>query len=300
MKKILILVNRTITNINSFHAGLKEKLADVAAVDIAHFEDITLDIEQNNTTVLIDGINMDGYDLVYFRRAGQSFLWLAATIAVYLESRGIKYFDSTYKEVGPTGAKLTSLLKLGINGLPIIPTYFCFKGNIIANSDVIIAKFGLPLVAKDLYSQRGLGVFLIKEKKDISDLVQKNPDKKFMFQKFINKKEEFRTLVLEDKIGSFERKTSTDPNEFRNNVSLGAREDFIDIEKTPAEVRDVSIASAKVLKIEIAGVDIVIDKNDSVWVLEVNRGPGFTYLSKESPEMDSIAEFFARKIADLK
>jgi RimK family alpha-L-glutamate ligase len=300
MKKILILVNQTPSNKNSFYAGLKERLEGTAQVDISYFEDVSIDIEQKNITVLIRGVNIKEYDLVYFRRAGKKFLWLAATMAVYLESCGIKYFDSTYKEVGPTGAKLTSLLKLAINGLPVAPTFFCYKRNIVSKSDEIIAKLGLPMVAKDFYSQRGLGVFLIKQKQDIADLIEKNPDKKFMFQKFIDKKEEFRTLVLEDKIGSFERKTSTDPNEFRNNVSLGAKEEFMDHNDTPAEVRDVSIVSAKVLKIEIAGVDIVIDKSDKVWILEVNRGPGLTYLSDESPEMNSIAEFFARKISDLK
>ncbi len=300
MKKILILVNRTLSNKNSFHSGLKQKLSGKAVTDIAHFEDITLDIEQNKIAIMVGGVSIDEYNLVYFRRAGREFIWLAATIAVYLESKGIEFFDSTYREVGPTGAKLTSLLKLGIFGLPVIPTFFCYKGNIVSHTDEIINKFGLPLVAKDLYSQRGLGVFLIKEKNDIANLVAKNPGRKFMFQKFIDKKEEFRTLVLENKIGSFERKTSTDPDEFRNNVSLGAKEEFIDFNKTPAGVRDISIMSAKVLKIEIAGVDIVIDKSGKIWVLEVNRGPGFTYLSDESPEMNSIAEFFAKKISELK
>ena len=300
MKKILILVNRTLTNKNSFHAGLKEKLGGQAEIDIAHFEDIIISIEQDNTSVLIGEKDIRDYDITYFRRAGREFLWLAATVAAYLESAGKKYFDSTYKEVGPTGAKLTSLLKLAVNGMPVIPTFFCYKGNILQNSDLIISRFGLPLVMKDLYSQRGRGVFLINEKKDIESLVSASPDKKFMFQKFVDKKEEFRVLVLGETIGSFETKTSQDPKEFRNNVSLGAREDFIDIDKIPPEILNVSVASAKILKIEIAGVDVTIDRSGKVWILEVNRGPGFTYLSEESPEIASVAKFFLEELAKIK
>lgn len=300
LKNILMLVNRTVTNKNSLYEGLIEKLPPDVKLDIAHFEDITIDIEEKNVSVFINHKVILEYDLVYFRRAGSEFIRLAATIAVYLESCGKKYFDSTYKEVGPVGAKLTALLKLSLAGLPVIPTFFCYRENILESADMIVEKFGLPIVAKDLFSQRGRGVFLIKEKKDFGELLARFPVKKFLFQKFINKKEEFRVLVLDDKIGSYERKTSLDPNEFRNNVSLGAKEDFMEICEISEEVKDISIKSAKTLKIEVAGVDVTVDVNNKIWVLEVNRGPGFTYKSAASCEVANIADFFAEEVRKLK
>lgn len=300
MKKILILVNRTYSNKNSFYSGLKSLLPPEALVDIAHFEDITIDIDGKNTSIFIDDKPILNYDLVYFRRAGREFLWLAATIAIFLEFHGRKYFDSTYKEIGPQGTKLTSLLKLALGGVPVIPTFFCYKGNILKSAAKITEKFGLPLVAKDLYSQRGIGVHLVRTIKDFNDLITKFPNDKFLFQKFIEKKEEFRVLVVGDRVGSYERKTSMDPNEFRNNVSLGAREDFMDICEISEEVKDVSIKSSQILKIEIAGVDAAIDVSGKVWLLEVNRGPGFTYKSAKSCEVASVADFFVRELAKNK
>jgi len=297
MKKILILVGRSKTNINTFHKELKKRIGDDASVDIAHFEDIIIDIEEKNTSIFSGKTNIADYDITYFRRAGAGFLWLAATIALYLESLGKTYFDSTYKEVGPTGTKLNSFVKLALSGLPIIPSIYCDKANILENCDMIIEKLGLPLVVKDLYSQRGLGVFLIKNKEDIKTLVAEKPHKKFMFQKFIDKREEFRVLVLGETIGSYERKTSTDPNEFRNNVSLGASEEFIDMSEISEAVKYISIKAAKVLNIQIGGVDVVIDAHDKIWLLEVNRGPGFTYNSDKSPEMDSVTEYFKTELA---
>lgn len=293
MKKILFLVNKTRTNKNNLYHGLIQKLPSDVTCDIAHFEDITIDIKEDNVSMYIKDTNILDYDLTYFRRAGSEFLWFAATIACFLEHHHKKYFDSTYKEVGPMGAKLTSLLKLALAKMPVIPTFFCYKGNILTNADRIIEKFGLPIVAKDLYSQRGIGVSLIKDKKDFEILVDKFPNKKFLFQKFIDKKEEFRVLVLGDKIGSYERKTSTDPNEFRNNVSLGAKEDFMEICDIAEDVKNISIRSSQILKIEVAGVDIATDKNCKVWVLEVNRGPGLTYESKDSHEVEKVAEFLS-------
>jgi len=296
MQKILILVNRTYSNKNSFYDGLRNLLPQNVEIDIAHFEDITIDIDGKNTSIYINDKPILSYDLVYFRRAGREFLWLAATIAVFLEFHNKKYFDSTYKEVGPQGTKLTSLLKLALAGQPIIPTFFCYKGNIQKNATKISEKYGLPLVAKDLYSQRGIGVHLVRTVKDFDDLVTKFPEKKFLFQKFIEKKEEFRVLVVGDEVGSYERKTSMDPNEFRNNVSLGAREDFIDIGEIADDVKDLSIKSSKILKIEIAGIDATVDTSGKVWLLEVNRGPGFTYKSVKSREVASVADFFVREL----
>ncbi len=296
MKRILILVNRTGKNIKNFSGGLKNKLPKYVRVDIAMFEDIIVDVEKNNTSVYINGNNILDYDLIYFRKAGAKFLWLAATVAIYLDSVGKLYFDSTYKNIGPAGTKLASFVKLAVNKLPVIPSVYCFAENVIDNSDMIVNKLGLPMVAKDLYSQRGLGVSLIKSKEDFQKLVSNFPLRKFMFQKFVDKKEEFRVLVLGDKIGSYERKTSEDPKEFRNNVSLGAKEDFISLNKISDEVRSISIKSAQILGIEIAGVDVVLDNDGKAWVLEVNRGPGFTYKSKESSEVANIARFFVNEL----
>lgn len=296
MKKILILVNKTKTNKNTFHKILKEKLTQKAEIDMGFFEDISMDVEQSNVTIYIGDKNISEYDIIYFRRAGAEFLWLAATIAVYLESIGKKYFDSTYKEVGPRGAKLTSLLKLAVRGIPIIPTFFCFKGNILHKADFIIEKFGLPIVVKDLYSQRGRGVFLIKEKDDITRLIEKFPNTKFMFQKFVDKSEEFRVLVLGQTIGCFEKKISSDVTEFRNNVSLGAKEEFLEVSSIPNDIKELSLNSARILKIEIAGVDVVVDTKGKLWLLEVNRGPGLTYDDPKSPEMENIAKYFEEEL----
>lgn len=296
MHKILILVTRSGKNTKRFCDGLIKNLPKDVKVDIAIFEDITIDVEEKNMSIQVNGKDILDYDIVYFRRAGAKFLWLAGSVAVFLESKNKVYFDTTYKCVGPAGAKLTSFIRLAVNGLPIIPSIYCFAGHIAKNSDMIIERLGLPMVAKELSSQRGVGVSLIKSKKDFNLLVSKLSTKNFMFQKFINKKEEFRVLVLGNTIGSYERKTSEDPNEFRNNVSLGAKEDFMNVERISEEVKSISIKSAQTLGVEIAGVDVVIDDEGKAWVLEVNRGPGFTYESKMSPEVSNIAKFFVKEL----
>ena len=212
---------------------------------------------------------------------------------------GIKFFDTSFKEMGVAGDKLTSYIRLSLAGLPTIPAYFCWHTKIFEKRQEIIQRLGLPLVAKQLSSQRGEGVFLIKKIEDF-DLLNKDFSKgEFLFQKYCLGKDEYRILVLEDRIGSFEKKIKNNPNEFRANVALGAKEEFIDIQKISQEMKEISIKAAKTLRVEIAGVDILIDEKEQTWLLEVNRGPGLTYDPKISPELDSIALFFKQELEKI-
>ena len=296
MSKILILFNNKSFNKALFCRHLKENLPADVVVGSADLEDISINIQTGNIEVYSNNINLENYDLIYFRRAGSRFMWLTGTIAIYLEYRGIKYFDTTYREIGPMGSKLASFLKMAYGGLPVIPSYYCHRSVVSVQMERIIEELKLPLVAKEISSQRGEGVYLITKKEEFLEILFKNPDKNFIFQKYVPAKEEYRVLVLGQTVGAFERKTPTVKGEFRSNVSLGAKEDFLDVGSIPEDFKQISLKAAKILGIEIAGVDILVDESGKPWILEVNRGPGITYEDPNSPEMANLAEYFKKCI----
>ena len=152
---------------------------------------------------------------------------------------------------------------------------------------VIIVLVGISIILK--------GVFKIDSVEDIANLPltdSKGRDNQFMFQEYKDLGEEYRVLVLGRKVGVWEKKIVTVAGEFRHNVSLGAREEFMKIEDIPADLAKIAIDAAVKLNLQIAGVDIAVNKNTGKYCLiEVNRGPGFTYDTKVSPEMDQIAKF---------
>lgn len=296
MSKILILFNNRSFHKTLFCDYLKKNLPGGISVDAADLEDVSINIQTGKIEVFAGNTNLEDYDLVYFRRAGGQFMWLTGTIALYLNFRGIKYFDTTYREVGPMGSKLASFLKMAYAGLPVIPSYYCYRSAVGLKSDAIIEKFELPLVAKEISSQRGEGVSLITKKEDFLELIFKNPEKNYIFQKYIPTKEEYRVLVLGQNIGSFEKKTPMVAGEFRSNVCLGAKEEFMDVASIPENFKAISLKAAKILGIEIAGVDILVDANGKPWILEVNRGPGFTYEDSKSDEMENLAKFFVQEL----
>lgn len=295
MKKILILVSKIGPKKIKFADYLNERIGKNKVV-LEKFTNLVFEINGKSLEARIGRDDINNFGLVYLRRVGgggkDSFFSTVASLSVCLDYLKIKYFDTTFSEVGSAGDKFTSLLKLSMAGLPIPPTFFCRKDNLINQRDYIVAKFGLPMVAKGLSSHRGAKVFLLKNKKDFNMLLDPGDKSQFLFQKFIPHIEEYRILVLGGRAVVWEKKIKLDSEEFRYNIALGGKEEFLNIKDIPLKMANIAIKAAKIRQIEIAGVDLIVDKKTGkMWILEVNRGPGVTYDAKISPELSEIANF---------
>lgn len=294
MKKILILVDKIGPKKKLFTEIISRHMENTE-VNLAKISDLYFYIDDKNVEVEIDGNSIKDYDLVYIRRAGADFSILASTLAVCLNHLGIKFIDTSWGEIGPMGSKFTSLVRLAKIGSPIMPTIYIWSTKIEQYQERIVKTLGLPLIAKEVATQRGKGVYKINSLSDFDKLPKVDAEGKenqYLFQKFASLGDEFRLLVLGDKVGVWEKKIVTVSGEFRHNVSLGAKEEFLDIDEIPSSLEDIAVAAAKALNLQIAGVDVAMDKTTGKYILiEVNRGPGFTYDTKISPEITNIAKF---------
>lgn len=297
MKKLLILVAKKGKKKKKLVSFLGQNLLGKAEVSLARFSDLIFEIERENLSVGLDGRDIRDFDLVYFRRVGGEFLALAGTLALCLDHFKMEYIDSIFKEIGPAGNKLTSLLKCSLADLPVMPSFFCWQDKIREEIDYIVDKFGFPLVAKEVTSVRGEKVFLLRKRKDFDFLKQVDPGDQFLFQKFYPNDEEYRLVVLDYKVRVYYQKIRRDPEEFRSNTALGAEERFLAVEEAPAKMKKIAVKAAKVLGLEITGVDILIERETGKpWLLEANRGPGLTYDPKISTELPALADFFRHKL----
>jgi glutathione synthase/RimK-type ligase-like ATP-grasp enzyme len=295
MRKILILVGIKGPKKEIFVNEISERIGKDVEVVLAEFSDLYFSISEKRIDVEIGGTSITEFSLVYFRRAGGGFSIMAATLATCLKAKGIKFIDSSWGEIGPLGSKFTSLVKLSVLGLPIINSIYVRHKQMDKYKEKIVTELGLPLIAKELSMQKGKGVYKIDTIEDFAKLPEKSDagsDNEFLFQEFKNLGEEYRVLVLGKKVGVWEKKILTVEGEFRHNVSLGAREEFMELEKIPEDLAKIAIDAAIKLNLQIAGVDIAEDTNTGkYYLIEVNRGPGFTYDTNVSPEMDQIAKF---------
>lgn len=241
--------------------------------------------------VFVGEENIGNYDLVIFRGISSSDRFIATSISICLEKLGIKFIDRIYLNLGSTENKLAGFLRIYAAGIPVPRTVF-YSGELKPDSfGKISSELGLPFVAKDLGLQRGKGVYLIDSAESFANLIKAQEERRCLFQQYVEKDHEYRVLVLGGKIGVFEEKIAK-VGEFRNNVALGATEVFLNKEDIPAKIKKVALTSASLLNLDIAGVDVLIEKSTGkIILLEVNRGPGLTYDENLSPEFKELAQY---------
>lgn len=300
MKKILILASKRSEKKEKLISFLEKYFEKKAEVVLGTFSDLTFEIEDGKVLVEINDRNISDFDLVYFRNTS-GFQSMAAALSIYLESIKVKFYDKSFISGSFTGDKFTSLMRLAVNDIPIVPSFLCWKGALSKTRKRIVAKFGFPIVAKEVTTQRMQSIFLLKSLKDfekLPDKTLKGSDARYLFQKFVNFDKEFRILVLGEKVGIIHTKTVRDNTGFQIGYSsMSEYPQFLSIDEVSTVIKEAATKAAKALHIQIAGVDICREKETGkIFVFEVNRGPGIDYDTKTSPELSEIAKFFANEL----
>jgi len=306
-KHILVLVSSQKISAGKFVETLQRKLTErdregkrgySVEIELGLFSDLSFIFGDNVLNVMIKGKDITKYDLIYMRKVGHKNTIIANSLGICLKHLHIPFYDSVFGDYGAKGNKFKSLIQLSVSGVPIPKSiYFCSP--LMEESYNYLKRIlGAHFVAKDLGLQRGTGIFLIKNQKDLDSLPYKNGSQGksvYLYQELIEKDHEYRTVILGSEVGVWYEKLQANEVEFRYNTSLGATEVFLHKDNTPSYISEPAIAAAKALKIEIAGVDIVIEKRThKVYILEVNRGPGLSIYNDISVEYDAVAEFFEK------
>src|SRR3972149_7164133 len=217
MKKILVLAAKRSEKKEKLIAYLQNYFGKRAEVVLGVFSDIIFEIEGGRVLVESEGRNINDFYLVYFRNTS-GFQAMAAALSIYLESTKVKFFDKSHISGSFMGDKFTSLMRLAVCGLPIVPSFLCWKGAGKKTPKRIAEKFGFPVVAKEVTTQRMQSIYLLKSLADFDKLPDKpggGNNARYLFQKFITFDKEFRLLVLGDKIGIIHTKTVRDNKGFK-------------------------------------------------------------------------------------
>ncbi len=272
--------------INSLINKLRNK--NIGA-DCASFDDLELFIEKNNVRAKICGKDIFDYNFIFFRRVGErrNTAYIISRIAA---QNNIKCVDRLYSNTNAPGKlKQTTMLALGEVSVP--KTYFAGEYSQDKINEAI-EYLGLPIVAKNSRGQKGKGVFLAKDKNELEKIISDNKEEEEVFlQEFIQNSFDYRILVLGEKIACAEKRTRIKEGEFRNNVYLGAKEEFIEVANLDEKIKNIAVDAAKVADIQVAGVDVVQDDEGNTFVFEVNRAPAFTHDESISPELNLLTEY---------
>jgi glutathione synthase/RimK-type ligase-like ATP-grasp enzyme len=299
VKKILFLVNNTkkADREKTTRDYLSKQFGPEIKIFLKGFSRVTIEINQNKVNAEVDGINLLEFDLIYFMNASKN-LRLAATIAQFCQANKIPFIDKFYGTIEVPGNKLHSIVKLALNNIPVAPTVYISRRLLVTSSHEIVRKFGSPLFAKNLFSQRRLGLFLITKTKDFQKLLDSDYRGGYLFQKKINIAREYRLVVMGGKVVAVHeegiRRFKNSRIVFDKSESIGG---WVEPGSVPREMCQIAIKAAEVLGLDVAGVDACVEEGTGkIFLFEANWGPGLTLDPKISPELPGLAKYILWKL----
>ena len=162
--------------------------------------------------------------------------------------------------------------------LPLPKTAIILSPN---DTKSILNEFKFPIILKVPNGRQGRGVFKIKTKEELLSQVKNilATEPSAIIREFIPNNGDIRIFTVGYKaIGGMKR---TPPKgDFRSNISQGGSGEPYDLKSNP-EVKKIAENLSFITQTEIAGVDIMLDKNTGKpYVLEINPGPQFEGLEK--------------------
>jgi RimK family alpha-L-glutamate ligase len=242
-------------------------------VQFVRSEDFDIVItKEGRKSVLYNGNYTNLPDCLIPRR-GASTTYFDLVVIRHLEKLGIFTVNSSHS-VEIAKDKLQTLQTLAVNKIPIPKTMFA---KMPLDVNFIEKEFTFPLIIKTISGTQGKGVFLCNDKEQFEDFidfieVSKDPYVNIILQEFVSfsKGKDIRVFVIGGRaVGAMMRVAKE--GRVRANFSIGG--EVLPFELNP-EIEWLAVESAKVLGLDIAGVDILFDDNNYL-VNEVNSSPGF-------------------------
>ena len=234
------------------------------------------------------------FNLFYFRSVGDKNEHLPLLLE-YAKEHQIPIVDEYLNKLGGAFRKRKSseaamLLSAGVS----YP-----KSTFVADREElkkVVEVENKPVVMKATAGRHGKGTFLIEDNLQLDKVLQGRTSLNFLIQEYIPNDGDFRLFLIGHQIvagfkrQAKEKKLVLDRSEGKSEV----------LKRIPENIAAEAQKAAKVLGVEIAGLDLVIDKrNNKPVVIEVNQAPEF-YIMEKRTSLD-IAEMivnYLRQKAD--
>jgi ribosomal protein S6--L-glutamate ligase len=215
------------------------------------------------------GEELTGFDAV-IPRIGASITFYGTAVLRQFEMMGVYPLNESVA-ISRSRDKLRSLQLLSRKGIGLPVTGFANSPDDI--QDLIKMVGGAPLVIKLLEGTQGIGVVLAETQKAAESVIEAFMGLKasILVQEYIKEAggADIRCFVIGERVVAA-MKRQAQAGEFRSNLHRGGIASLIKI--TPEE-RSTAVRAAKVMGLNVAGVDVLRSNHGPV-VMEVNSSPG--------------------------
>ena len=228
-----------------------------------------MNITSHNPGIHYKGVAITDIDAI-IPRIGASVSFYGTAVVRQFEMMGV-YSVNESVAITRSRDKLRASQLLARKGIGLPVTGFANSPD--DTDDLLDFVGGAPVVIKLLEGTQGVGVVLAETKKAAESVIEafRGLKANFMVQEYIKEAggADIRCLVIGDKVVAAMKRQGKE-GEFRSNLHRGGSASLIKI--TPEE-RSTAVRSARVMGLNVAGVDLLRSNHGPV-VLEVNSSPG--------------------------
>lgn len=236
-----------------------------------------MNITSHHPSVHYKGEPLKGYHAI-IPRIGASITFYGTAVVRQFEIMEV-YCVNESVAIARSRDKLRSLQLLARKGIGLPVTGFGHSTKY--TNDLIDLVGGAPLVIKLLEGTQGIGVVLAETHKAAESVIEafRGLKANILVQEFIKESEakDIRCFVIGNKVVAAMMRIGKE-GDFRSNIHRGGRTEPIKI--TPEE-RSTAIRAAKIMGLNVAGVDLLRSNHGPV-VMEVNSSPGLEGIEQSS------------------
>ncbi|MBI1863945.1 ATP-grasp domain-containing protein [Candidatus Woesebacteria bacterium] len=241
--------------------------------------DLIIDTSTNEFKPILTGHDLSSYNLVYSLTSKRRWEWYTAFLYLAEKYKTIivnkKVIDPTYNYFLTPAI---DYLRQTQNNFQYPRSFLFFSIKFLDNFS---GEFKFPIIIKRSDGRKGKGVFKANDMNELkaraSEILKSSLS--FVVREFIPNDGDIRVFCVGYRaVGAMKRTPKI--GEFRSNISQGGMGSNFDL-NSRADVRELAESVAAVVRTQIAGVDIMINKEtDKPYILEVNPAPQFEGLEK--------------------
>lgn len=239
-----------------------------------------MNITSRAPTIHYQGLELTGFDAV-IPRIGASITFYGTAVLRQFEMMGV-YPVNESVAISRARDKLRSLQLLARKGIGLPVTGLAHSPDDIRH--VISMVGGAPLVIKLIEGTQGIGVVLAETPKAAESVIDAFLGLKanILVQEYIREAQgsDIRCFVIGDKVVAAMKRQAKE-GEFRSNLHRGGT---ATVTKLTPEERSTAVRAARVIGLNVAGVDILRSNHGPV-VMEVNSSPGLEGI-EEATDID--------------
>lgn len=277
-------------------AYLRRKEYEETDREIVPFHDIFpvlySEIEFRNNSAYVRGTNLNTMDLMYFRAVGNAY-GIVNTLLNIAREHDIPTVD-WYLNADGASPRTKENMHNALNEYLEQPKFAMASG--IGNIEYAARdmKLACPYVAKvSKGGRQGMGTFLVSRPDDIdsirAELTRRNEEEEgyvynrgscdWIVQEYIPNNGDYRAFVIGDECIGVTKRGAKRDRLVLNKSSHGSRK--FKNGRWPMSVGQLAINASRVMKVDIAGVDIVRHtRTGHLYVIEVNETPRFKSFAK--------------------